>query len=164
MGAAMSSSSSSSASAAAGGELSKGCVGAPLKPGSRLPIAGDESIMAPKAHGTSATPVKAALRWGCDPKLADRICSYNRHYAEHSGYFESTSFLSSVDRAGETSFFDSVTGKLLFVAPRGRSFAQFEAESRAHGWPSFRDAEVKHVAEAFAASCVAFTKASASAP
>jgi hypothetical protein len=30
--------------------------------------------MAPKAHGTADHPVQAQLRWGCDPKLADRIC------------------------------------------------------------------------------------------
>jgi peptide methionine sulfoxide reductase MsrB len=34
------------------------------------------------------------------------------------------------------------TGRPLFIAPRGRTFAEFEAESRSHGWPSFRDAEV----------------------
>ena len=28
-----------------------------------------------------------------------RICSYNRHYAEHSGYWETTSFLQEVCRA-----------------------------------------------------------------
>jgi peptide methionine sulfoxide reductase MsrB len=47
-----------------------------------------------------------------------------------------------VDRSRETTFYDSVTGRPLFVAPRGRSFAEWEAESRDHGWPSFRDAEV----------------------
>jgi hypothetical protein len=35
-----------------------------------------------------------------------------------------------------------VTGNPLFVAPRGRSWEEFEKESRAHGWPSFRDEEV----------------------
>ena len=37
---------------------------------------------------------------------------------------------------------DSVTGKPLFIAPRGRSLDDFIRESRAHGWPSFRDEEV----------------------
>ena len=45
-------------------------------------------------------------------------------------------------RAQVTDYFDSVTGKPLFKAPVGRSFADFEKESRAHGWPSFRDDEV----------------------
>ena len=58
--------------------LSDGCRGAPLAPGAKLPIAGDESIMSQKGHGTSAGPVRAALRWGVDGKLADRICNFNR--------------------------------------------------------------------------------------
>ena len=124
--------------------LSNGCVGAPLIPGAKLPLVGDESMMKSKAHGTSSGPVKAALRWGCDSKLADRICSFNRHYAEHSGYWLETNFLKEVDKSSgvETTFYDSVTGRPLFVAPRGRSWADFEKESKSHGWPSFRDAEV----------------------
>jgi peptide methionine sulfoxide reductase MsrB len=43
---------------------------------------------------------------------------------------------------GEIEFHDSNTGKLLFTAPRGRTMDQFLKESKAHGWPSFRDAEV----------------------
>ena len=39
-------------------------------------------------------------------------------------------------------FYDSVTGLALFVAPRGRSWEDFVAESTAHQWPSFRDEEV----------------------
>jgi peptide methionine sulfoxide reductase MsrB len=124
------------------GGLSKGCVGAPAAPGSRLPLSGDESIMSPKKHGTTATPVQANLRWGIADVLASRICSYNRHYAEPSGSWVATSFLREADRAGTTTFFDSVTGRPLFMAPRGRSFEEWERESRAHGWPSFRDEEV----------------------
>ena len=119
-------------------------------------VMGDESIMSPKAHGTSATPVQENLRWNVDRKLADRICNYNRHYAESSGYWESTTFLkeetrNSNDGGGEKTtttttkeitFYDSNTGKPLFVAPRGRSFEAFVSESLAHGWPSFRDEEV----------------------
>ena len=36
---------------------------------------------------------------------------------------------------------DSVTGKLLFTAPVGRSMEDFLLESQKHGWPSFRDEE-----------------------
>ena len=40
-------------------------------------VPGDESsIMRPKEHGTSHTPVQSDLRWGCDVQLADRICTY----------------------------------------------------------------------------------------
>merc|ERR1711924_28344 len=82
------------------------------------------------------------MRWGCDPKVADKICCFNRHYAEHSGYWETTNFLSSENGEKEITFYDSVTGKPLFVAPRGRTWEQFVCESKAHGWPSFRDEEV----------------------
>ena len=43
---------------------------------------------------------------------------------------------------GEIEFYDSNTGKLLYAAPRGRSMDDFLKESKAHGWPSFRDSEV----------------------
>ena len=61
---------------------------------------------------------------------------------QYGGYWEKTTFLKEADRSGETTFYDSVTGRPLFIAPRGRSWADFEAESRSHGWPSFRDQEV----------------------
>ena len=37
---------------------------------------------------------------------------------------------------------DSVCGLPLFVAPKGRSFAEFKSESDKHGWPSFRPKEM----------------------
>lgn len=42
----------------------------------------------------------------------------------------------------EVTFYDTVTGKPLFVAPRGRSWDEFLEESKHHGWPSFRDEEL----------------------
>lgn len=89
------------------------------------PIVCDENLMRPKAHGTTETPVMRVLRWGCDYETADRICCFNRHYAEHSGYFTETNFLAEIDRVNETTFYDSVTGKPLFIAPRGRTVEQF---------------------------------------
>jgi hypothetical protein len=68
----------------------------------------------------------------------DSLRSATRHYAEHSGYWESTNFLKEVDRNAVTTYYDSVSGKPLFKAPLGRSFDDFERESRSHGWPSFR--------------------------
>ena len=110
-------------------------------------VMGSESIMSKKAHGTSMHPVQSNLRWGADFETADRICNFNRHYAEHSGYWEgkrsSASFLKEEGEAsGEITFYDSNTGKPLFIAPRGRTFKEFVIESKAHGWPSFRDEEV----------------------
>lgn len=106
-------------------------------------VMGEESIMSKKAHGTSATPVQENLRWECDNSLADRICNYNRHYAEHSGYYKGRNqFLTECNLGEEITYYDSNTGKPLFYAPRGRTMEEFLKESSAHGWPSFRDEEV----------------------
>ena len=106
-------------------------------------VMGDESIMSKKAHGTSATPVQKDLRWNCDYDTADRICNFNRHYAEYAGYWTMTTFVSDAKATGgEITFYDSNTGKPLFVAPRGRDMESFLKESASHGWPSFRDEEV----------------------
>lgn len=116
-------------------------------PGCTKPcIQGDESIMSQKEHGTSRTPVQSPLRWGCDDKVADQICNFNRHYAEYSGYWQATTFLEEVETAVKEGtpiwFYDSNTGKPLFHAPVNRSWEEFLKESRSHGWPSFRDDEV----------------------
>jgi len=105
-------------------------------------MAGKEVLMSPKAHGSCTTAVQANLRWGVDWETADRICCFNRHYAEHSGYFLTTRFMDAKPEDGEPiTFYDSVSGKPLYRAPQGRTWEQFIAESRAHGWPSFRDQE-----------------------
>jgi len=99
--------------------------------------------MSLKAHGTSMVPVQDNLRYGVSNKLADKICNYNRHFAEYSGYFRETTLEETVRKAnGPVTFYDSNTGKPLFVAPIGRSVDEFLEESRYHGWPSFRDQEV----------------------
>ena len=81
-------------------------------------VMGDESIMSKKAHGTSAVPVQENLRWKVDQDTADRISNFNRHYAEHSGYFQSVSdFLKeakNLPATDEITFYDSNTGKPLF--------------------------------------------------
>ena len=113
-----------------------------------LPVICEESVMDQKSHGTSEKPVQKDLRWDCDFNTADRICNFNRHYAEYAGYWQTTEFLKFVKeeyKEGEgepLEFYDSVTGKLLFKAPIGRSMADFLKESASHGWPSFRDEEV----------------------
>ena len=109
----------------------------------KLPLLADEDVMSQKAHGTSEKPVMKSLRWGCDYETADRICNFNRHYAEYAGYWQTTDFLKSIQDSKEpVDFYDSVTGKLLFTAPVGRSMEDFLKESQSHGWPSFRDEEV----------------------
>ncbi|GAX18552.1 hypothetical protein FisN_10Hh247 [Fistulifera solaris] len=126
----------SSAAALFVGAAPANAVGSPIR-------YGDESIMVQKEHGTSANPVQSDLLYGVDNQLADRICNYNRHFAEIGGYFQKTTFEDAVLNAqGPITFYDSVTGKPLFVAPKNRSAEEFVKESRKHGWPSFRDDEV----------------------
>ena len=126
--------------------LHTGVAGAPrnFEVGGAL-VRGDEALMSPKAHGTTAVAVQAALRWDVSRETADNICSFNRRYAERAGYFEHTDFYriaKSRERKPQYTFYDSVSAKPLFVAPVGRSMAAFLRESEAHGWPSFRDEEV----------------------
>jgi len=108
----------------------------------KYPITAHESIMKPKAHGTSEQPVQQSLMYGVDVKQADNVCNFNRHGAEYSGYMMSTKWFDEVKHGEPVEYFDSVTGKRLFTAPVGRSFEEFLKESKSHGWPSFRDAEV----------------------
>ena len=120
-------------------------------------IPGNEEIMKPKEHGTSHTPVQSHLKWNCDWDTADRICNYNRHYAEYSGYFlsDNITFIDDVNEHRKTdktsdasaepnpiTFYDSNTGNPLYKAPINRSWDDFLEESIKHGWPSFRDNEV----------------------
>merc|ERR1712167_320410 len=67
--------------------------GSSAKTFSKPVVMGTEDIMSPKVHGTSDIPVQSDLRWNGDVKTADKICNFNRHYAEHSGYFQTTAFL-----------------------------------------------------------------------
>lgn len=78
-----------------------------------------------------------------DYELADRICCNNHVFAEPSGYQEEPQVMlfDRLDPNAETTFYDSVCGIPLFIAPRGRSFEDFKTESIHHGWPSFRPEE-----------------------
>lgn len=121
----------------------------PAAPGSfrdtPYPLCCKEQVMCSKAHGTCPQPVMKHLRWGCDWETSDRICCFNRHDTEDSGYFlELTAFMDEMVKKNDSEiiFYDSVTGKPLFSAPRGRTMEEFKRESINHGWPSFRDAEV----------------------
>lgn len=85
------------------------------------------------------------LRWNCDWEIADRISNFNRRFAEDSGYFTKATFVKEANGFAKMTFYDSNTGKPLFVVgggPEKRSMKEFLKESAAHGWPSFRDNEV----------------------
>jgi len=102
-----------------------------------------EDYMRKSVHGTCVSPVQDPLRWDADVITADRICCFNRHFAELYGSWVESSFINeSSDGTVTTIFYDSVTGKSLFSAPIGRTREEFIEESINHGWPSFRDAEV----------------------
>merc|ERR1712146_462459 len=53
------------------------------------------------------------------------------------GYWKTTSYLKEVSTTEPTVYYDSVTGKPLFVAPLGRAMNEFLAESDVHGCPHF---------------------------
>eukprot|EP01062_Namystynia_karyoxenos_P044766 TRINITY_DN33026_c0_g1_i1.p1 TRINITY_DN33026_c0_g1~~TRINITY_DN33026_c0_g1_i1.p1 ORF type:complete len:185 (+),score=37.51 TRINITY_DN33026_c0_g1_i1:71-625(+) len=109
-------------------------------------VRGEEDIMRQRAHGTCPHAPQRELLWGVAWDEADRVCCFNRRYAEHRGYWAKTLWDPEV-APGPVSYYDSVSGRRLFRAPVGRSAASFRRESAAHGWPSFRDSEVdwRHV-------------------
>ena len=105
---------------------------------------GDDSLMSPKAHGSTATPVQEPLRWGVKTELASDICCNNRNGAEPNMYFtECRDFTKQLrwQRGVDLSnvepivFYDSVSGLPLFVAPVGRDVDAFLSESLRHGAP-----------------------------
>jgi peptide methionine sulfoxide reductase MsrB len=61
-----------------------------------------------------------------------------------AGYFLTTTFLAEIrlEKLHELIFFDSNTGRPLFLAPRGRTMDEFLTESRNYGWLRFRTEEV----------------------
>ena len=110
------------------------------------PAFASKTIIGGGVFGSCANPpstFSTPLRWNSDPSTADHICCHNERFAEYSGYWQSTTFPTSLP-AGTTeiTFYDAATGRPLFIAPRGRSYNDFYQESVHHGWPSFRDEEV----------------------
>jgi len=69
---------------------------------------GSESIMAPKAHGTTELPVQENLRFGASRKTADKICSFNRRFAEYATYYQRETDFEKVVRSanGPVTFYD----------------------------------------------------------
>jgi len=93
---------------------------------------------------TPMPSVGSYLGAALDYSVADRICCHNHKYAEYRGYLAApeVDFFGRLDPSVETVFYDSVCGLPLFIAPRGRSFDEFQKESLKHGWPSFRPEEM----------------------
>lgn len=112
-------------------------------------VIGSEALMKKKGHGSCVSTVQSNLRFGVEREVASRLCCFNRYFAEPKGYITSAesgwerelkSFAQNSKEPME--YFDSVSGRLLFAAPKQRSFAEFLEESTFWGWLSFRDAEV----------------------
>jgi hypothetical protein len=60
----------------------------------------------------------------------------SRFLQQFAGYWQTTDFLKSIKEGKEevpVKFYDSVTGKLLFTAPVGRTMEEFLVESQKHG-------------------------------
>jgi uncharacterized surface protein with fasciclin (FAS1) repeats len=78
--------------------------------------------------------------------LAEAICCDTafRPFAEpqHTFELDDVDLWGHVNKSGITTFYDSVCGIPLFNVPMNRTFAEFQAETEEHGWPSFRPAEL----------------------
>lgn len=78
--------------------------------------------------------------------LAEAICCDTafRPFAEpqHTFEMDDVDLWGHVNKSGITTFYDSVCGIPLFNVPMNRTFAEFQAETEEHGWPSFRPAEL----------------------
>ena len=100
--------------------------------------------MSQKTYGTTADPVQETLRWNCNRAKAEWVCCFNRREDEGKDYAwsEGVTWEKELLEKGTVTFYDSVTGKPLFIAPKGRTVEEFLDESKKHGWPSFRDEEV----------------------
>jgi peptide methionine sulfoxide reductase MsrB len=99
-----------------------------------------------KEHGQCSKPVMKDLRFGIKPRRADDCCCWFREFGEPEGHaFKKPrkwlKFLKDTNGSEQT-YYDSVHGKPVFRAPRGREFVDFIDESEIYRWPSFRDEEV----------------------
>ena len=76
--------------------------------------ANSQDIMHQKEHGTCVKSPPNLLRFDVDWKMADKICCYNRHFAEYFGswsnYLTRSVFKSEMNSTnGEMIFFDTIT-------------------------------------------------------
>merc|ERR1719499_2111964 len=77
------------------------------------------------------------LNWAGDESMTQAICCDSTYagLAEPRGLFDGLKLFDNLDPNGENTFYDPVSGKALFVAPKGRSFEQWKNETAEHGWP-----------------------------
>ena len=87
------------------------------------PMFAPEELMDQRAHGTCVAEVQQNLKFGVDRDQADRISCFNRIFAEMWGSWRSSTMESDIRNSGQSefTFYDSVTGKPVFIAPKGRT-------------------------------------------
>lgn len=120
------------------------------------------STAPPKPYNTCASSdgVQQHLRYGISGRiepdvpvpvapsetLADAVCCDSRTslYAEPQFLFSAPdiALFDKLDAHRPTVFYDAACGVPLFKAPVGRSYDDFKADTKEHGWPSFRAPEV----------------------
>lgn len=79
-----------------------------------------------------------------DESLSSAICCNSNYagYAEPRGLYAEHRLFAKLDRSGVNSFYDVSCGVEVFRAPVGRSFKEFQEDTKEHGWPSFRGDEI----------------------
>ena len=89
----------------------------------KYPLILNEEVMRQKEHGTCSEEVMKNLKWQISHDDADRICCFNRKSAERKGSFQNQTQFKNEFQAcdGIMDFHDSVTGKILFTAPKYRT-------------------------------------------
>jgi len=128
---------------------------------SSVSAARESSNEPPKEFNTCSQPIQDNLRFGISGRntsagtllpvdenetLAAAVCCDSRllPYAEPQFLYEAPDIqlMSKLDKNGVTTWYDSSCGIPLFKSPVGRNFSAFEEDTKEHGWPSFRSAEV----------------------
>jgi hypothetical protein len=107
---------------------------------------GSETMMSEKDFGSCAKAPMAPLRWDASVEMAERLCCKNRLGREPEGYWEKSTnllgYVADMPNGVSLTFRDSITGKPLFIAPKGRTWESWLRESNSDGRPTFRDKEV----------------------
>jgi peptide methionine sulfoxide reductase MsrB len=121
-----------------------------------------QSTLPPKEFNTCNGPLQSNLRYNIsslgneyitapvavnkDETLAEAIACDSRvnNYAEPRFLFQSpyVNLYKRMNQNGTTNFYDAQCGALLFTAPVGRTFQDFQDDTNEHGWPSFRPKEI----------------------
>jgi len=105
-----------------------------------------------------AGPIADPLRYNCSNRLArdylppgmvndtvslaSAICCGGLLYPEPASFYARPDVNLFSSMQVPTTFYDSVCGIPVFVAPVGRTFAAMQAEMAKYGWPSFRSQEI----------------------